>query len=193
MSATRLARRAVVAALLAERQDLLVVSGLGAPSWDVAAAGDHPLNFTLWGAMGAAATVGLGLALARPERPVLALTGDGELLMGLGALATISVHKPPNLALVVLDNERYGETGMQPSHTAYGVDLVAMAAAAGFPRRERICEMAAVRELRAAVAAKAGPLFAAVAIAEEAPPRVLPPCDGVLLKTRFRRALGMAG
>ena len=104
-------RRTVVARLLKDRGDLLVIAGLGAPAWDVAAAGDHPLSFPLWGAMGGAAMVGLGLALARPERRVLVVTGDGEMLMGLGALATIAVQRPDNLAIVVLDNERYGETG----------------------------------------------------------------------------------
>ena len=124
-----LRRRAVTAALLEERGDLLVVSGLGAPSWDVTAAGDGPLTFPLWGAMGGAAMIGLGLALAQPARRVLVVTGDGELLMGLGALATIAIKRPANLAVVVLDNERYGETGMQATHTAFVVDLAATAQA----------------------------------------------------------------
>ena len=114
-------RRAFVAKLLADRQDLLVVSGLGTPTYDVAACGDHPLNFYLWGAMGGAGMIGLGLALAKPNRRVLVLTGDGEALMGLGSLATIGVKKPKNLVIVVLDNREYGETGRQPSHTAAGV------------------------------------------------------------------------
>ena len=105
-------------ALLAERDDLVVVTGLGSPSYDTMAAGDHDLNYYLWGAMGSAATVGLGLALAQPQRPVLVITGDGEQLMGLGALATIGVQRPANLTIAVLDNERYAETGMQHSHTA---------------------------------------------------------------------------
>ena len=115
-----LRRRKVVQTLLAGRGDLLVVAGLGSPNWDATAAGDHPLTFPLWGAMGSAAMIGLGLALARPERRVLVLTGDGEQLMALGSLATIAVQRPPNFALVVLDNERYGETGMQTTHTAHG-------------------------------------------------------------------------
>jgi len=118
MQASGLDRRAVVKRLLFDRGDLLVVAGLGAPAWDVAAAGDHPLDFPLWGAMGGAAMVGLGLALAQPSRKVLVITGDGEMLMGLGSLATIGAQHPRNLRIIVLDNERYGETGQQHTHTA---------------------------------------------------------------------------
>jgi hypothetical protein len=120
-------RRAAVARLLQGRRDLLIVAGLGSPTYDVAAGGDHPLNFYLWGAMGGAAMVGLGLALAQPRRPVLVVTGDGELLMGLGSLATIAAQNPGNLAIAVLDNEAYGETGGQKSHTGYATDLAAAA------------------------------------------------------------------
>jgi len=113
-----LQRREVVKTLLADRGELLVVAGLGSTAWDCTAAGDSALTFPMWGAMGCAAMMGLGLALAQPARRVLVLTGDGEMLMGLGSLATIGVQKPQNLALVVIDNERYGETGMQATHTA---------------------------------------------------------------------------
>src|SRR5262245_25520812 len=128
----KLLRRATVARILADRGDMLVVTGLGSPTYDCAAAGDHPLNFYLWGAMGSAVTVGLGLALAQPNRRVLVITGDGEMLMGLGALATAGAKKPDNLAVVVVDNERYGETGMQPTHTSTGVDLAGVAQSSGF-------------------------------------------------------------
>src|SRR5947209_11745683 len=127
-----LSRRSSVARILADRRDTLVVTGLGSTTYDLAAAGDHPLNFYLWGAMGGAAMIGLGLALARPARRVLVATGDGEMLMGLGALATIAVQRPKNLAVVVIDNERYAETGLQETHTAHGCDLAAVATAAGF-------------------------------------------------------------
>ena len=130
-------RRDVVNELVRDRGDLLVIAGLGAPNWDVSAVGDHPNNFPLWGAMGSAAMIGLGLALAQPKRKVLVITGDGEMLMNLGSLATIAVEAPPNLMVAVLDNERFGETGMQKTHTAAGVDLAAMAAAAGI-RTSRI-------------------------------------------------------
>ena len=128
----RLQRRDVVKALLSDRGDLLVVAGLGAPAWDVTEAGDHPLNFPLWGGMGGAVMIGLGLALAQPERKVLVITGDGEMLMGLGSLATVGAAQPANLSVVVLDNEVYGETGQQKTHTAHGVDLAATARACGF-------------------------------------------------------------
>ena len=122
---------------LRDRNDLLVVAGLGAPNWDISAAGDSPNNFPLWGAMGAAAMLGFGLAIAQPERRVLVITGDGEMLMSVGALATIAVQNPPNLTIAVLDNERFGETGMQKTHTAAGVDLGATAGGIRGRDRER--------------------------------------------------------
>ena len=128
----KLERRAAMATLLAGRgDDLLVVPGLGSTTWDLAALGDDPRNFYLWGAMGGAAMIGLGLALAQPDKRVAVITGDGEMLMGLGSLATIGVQHPANLAIVVFDNGVYGETGMQPSHTQSGVDLLAVAGGCG--------------------------------------------------------------
>src|SRR5260370_13830489 len=173
--ANTLDRRAVVAALLAERGDLLVGAGLGAPNWDVAAAGDNPLTFPLWGAMGSAAMVGLGLALAQPRRDVLVLTGDGELLMGLGSLASIGVQRPANLAVAALDNEAYGETGMQATHTAHGVDLAAIAAGCRLPRSETVRETAAVAALRARLKARHGPLLPQIKIPPATPPPLAPP------------------
>jgi thiamine pyrophosphate-dependent acetolactate synthase large subunit-like protein len=187
--ANTLDRRAVVAALLRDRGDLLVVAGLGAPAWDATAAGDNPLTFPLWGAMGSAAMVGLGLALAQSKRGVLVLTGDGEMLMGMGSLATIGVQRPANLSLAVLDNEHYGETGMQPTHTAHGIDLAAVAAGCGFAASETIREMAGVAALAARLKAREGPLFAQIKIAADGKSLVLPPRDGPLLKNRFRAAL----
>ena len=184
-----LKRRQVVKALLAERGELLVVSGLGSPTWDVAAAGDSPLNFYLWGAMGSAVTVGLGLALAKPERRVMVITGDGEMLMGLGGLATVAVQAPRNLAIVVLDNERYGETGMQPTHTAHGVDLAAIAAAAGFPVTRTVGDKAGLGEAVRLARSAPGPVLIAVKVAAAEEPLVLPIRDGVELKNRFRQAL----
>ena len=184
-----LERREVVQQLLENRQDLLVVAGLGASSWDVAVAGDHPLNFTLWGAMGGAAMIGLGLALAQPNKKVLVITGDGEQLMGLGTLATIAVQKPPNLRLVVLDNGRYGETGQQLTHTALGVDLAAVALACGFESAKTISSMAEVIEFREVIHQAEGLKLAVIKIAITNDPLVLPPRDGAYLKNRFREAL----
>jgi thiamine pyrophosphate-dependent acetolactate synthase large subunit-like protein len=187
--ATALDRRKVVTALLADRGDLLVVAGLGAPAWDATAAGDHPLTFPLWGGMGGAASIGLGLALAQPKRRVLVLTGDGEMLMGLGSLATIGVQHPRNLSVVVLDNEHYGETGMQPSHTRFGVDLAGVAKACGFISASKVATLAAVARLRGEIHKASGPLFAQIKISPDKLPLVLPPRDGTELKNRFREAL----
>ncbi|HEY8067363.1 MAG TPA: thiamine pyrophosphate-dependent enzyme [Burkholderiales bacterium] len=182
-------RRDVVNALLEKRGGLLVVAGLGSTAWDITAAGDGPLNFPLWGAMGNAAMIGLGLALAQPERRVLVITGDGEMLMGLGSLATIGVQQPANLAVVVIDNERYGETGMQATHTAAGVDLAKVAAACGFGSAKQVREPAELGALRAAIHGAPGPHFAQVKVVAEKLPLVLPPRDGGILKSRFRKAL----
>ena len=167
----------------------MVVAGLGSTAWDITAAGDSPLNFPLWGAMGNAAMIGLGLALAQPKRRVLVLTGDGEMLMGLGSLATIGVQRPRNLSVVVIDNERYGETGMQATHTAAGVDLAKVAQACGFKAASQIRSGTQLAALRAAIHRPSGPLFAQVKVVAEKIPLVLPPRDGGLLKSRFRKAL----
>ncbi|MBI0433699.1 thiamine pyrophosphate-dependent enzyme [Roseomonas sp. KE0001] len=188
-SSGTLRRREVVPALLADRGELLVVAGLGAPAWDITAAGDHPRNLPLWGGMGGAAMIGLGLALAQPKVPVLVITGDGEMLMSLGALATIAVARPANLSVVVLDNEHYGETGMQPTHTGAGVDLAGIARAAGFPQASRVEAMDDIAALRDAVHRCDGPLFAQVKINAEALPLVLPPREGALLQARMRESL----
>jgi thiamine pyrophosphate-dependent acetolactate synthase large subunit-like protein len=184
-----LERRRVVARILKDRGDLLLVTGLGSTSWDAAAAGDQANNFYLWGGMGGAAMVGLGLALAQPKRRVLVITGDGEMLMGLGALATIAVAGPANLAVAVIDNERYGETGMQETHTGHGVDVAGMARAAGFKDARLV---ATATELEAAIPvllAAPGPVFANIKVSAERPPMVLPPRDGTYLKHRFRTAV----
>jgi thiamine pyrophosphate-dependent acetolactate synthase large subunit-like protein len=177
--------------LLENRGDLLLVTGLGSTTWDAASVADDERNFYLWGAMGAAAMVGLGLAIARPDRRVLVVTGDGEMLMGFGSLATIGVQRPPNLAIAVFDNGHYGETGMQASHTAETVDLIGVAQACGFKETFDVNNELGLREFSARVRDMTTSLFARVAIRAEEPPRVLPPRDGALLKTRFRRATGV--
>ena len=185
----KLDRRAVVRALLEDRGDLLVIAGLGAPAWDITAAGDGPTNLPLWGGMGAAAMMGLGLALAQPTRRVLVITGDGEMLMGLGALCTIATKRPPNLAVVVLDNERYGETGGQETATGHGVDLTAMARGAGIADARLVTGPEGVAPLRAAIHATTAPLFAVVKIDPANLPLVLPPREGAYLQARFREAV----
>jgi thiamine pyrophosphate-dependent acetolactate synthase large subunit-like protein len=191
-SHTGLDRREAVAALLRDRGDLLVVTGLGSPSYDVHAAGDTDANYYLWGAMGAAALVGLGLAQARPDRRVLVVTGDGEQLMGLGGLATIAVAKPKNLIVAVVDNGHFGETGMQESHTARGIDLAKVAGACGFVDARTIADMADVAAARTELhRAAGGPRLFLLKVKAENLPRSLPPRDAVHLKNRFRSHLGL--
>ena len=184
-------RRPFVAALMREIPGALVVTGLGSSSYDVFASGARAENFYLWGAMGAATPLGLGLAIARPERSVVVITGDGEQLMGIGALGTIGAVRPPNLTIVVLDNGHFGETGMQPSHTSLGTDLVAVARGFGIPQTLRACEMSAISEIAELVRARSATLFVQVLIDTGEPQRVLPPRDGVANKNAFRAALGL--
>ena len=188
-TAMQLDRREVVKAILRDRADTLVVSGLGSPTWDVASAGDSPLNFYLWGAMGGAAMLGLGLALAQPGRRVLVVTGDGEILMGLGSLATIGAERPRNLSIVVLDNESYGETGMQRSHTGRGVDLAAIARGAGFPAVTTVFTMPELELWLPTLHGSEGPLLTVVKVTRNQPPARVPLRDGTHIKIRFRDAL----
>jgi len=190
MNAALLNRREVVAELLKERGDLIVVTGLGSPSYDVMAAGDHDRNYYLWAAMGSAATVGLGLAMSRPQDPVLVVTGDGEMLMGLGALATIAVQAPKNLTIAVLDNGRYGETGMQQSHAGLGIELDRVAKSVNFDWATRLTSFQEVRDLRGRVHAGNALNFANIKIDLAKEERVLPSRDGVHIKNRLRQALG---
>jgi len=184
----KLMRREVVKTLLEDRGGMLAIGGLGAPAWDITAAGDTPLNLPLWGGMGAAAVMGLGLAQAQPERRVLVVTGDGEMLMGIGSLATIAVKRPGNLAIVVLDNEHYGETGMQETATRHGVDLVGMARAAGITDSRLVRTAEELLALRQAIRA-GGLLFAVIKIDEAAQPLVLPPREASILQARMREAI----
>lgn len=181
-------RRAVVARILEKRGDALVVASLGNPTYDVSAAGDDDRNFYVWGAMGGACMVALGLALAQPNRQVLAFAGDGEMLMGMGALATIGVRFPSNLKIIVIDNEHYGETGMQPAHSGRGVDIAGIARACGI---EDSGTLRTERELDERLPGLQRPglqcLVLKVAAAPE--PSSLPPRDGPYLRSRFREAV----
>lgn len=186
-------RREAVKALLDARDGALVVTGLGSPSYDVHAAGDRDDNYYLWGAMGGAALVGLGLAQAQPERRVMVITGDGEQLMAFGALATISVARPKNLDLIVLDNQHFGETGMQESHTGRGIAFDRVATAAGFAETGEMRTLEEVGRLAGRLRGKAeGPRLFVLKVAAENLPRSLPPRDATFVKNRFRAHLGFA-
>jgi thiamine pyrophosphate-dependent acetolactate synthase large subunit-like protein len=194
MSKTNLLdRRAVVATLLKDRKGMVAVGGLGASTNDMAAVGDHDRNFYLWGGMGGAVMMGLGLALAQPDVPVVVITGDGEMLMGMGSLATVAMQKPGNLSIIVLDNERYGETGGQTSHTSSAADLVGVAKACGIADSRAITTMAEVEALVGRLHdLKSGPRFANVKIDGANVERILPMRDGNYIVNRIRGSLGFA-
>jgi thiamine pyrophosphate-dependent acetolactate synthase large subunit-like protein len=188
-----LERRSVVSALLAGRKDAIVVGGLGASTYDIAAAGDHDRNFYLWGAMGGAVMIGLGVALAQPKLPVVVITGDGEMLMGMGSLATVGLQRPGNFSIVVLDNEVYGETGGQASHTAGTADLVGVAKACGISDARTLSTMDEIEGFAAAVQdLSTGPRFVSIKIDSANLERVLASRDGGFIVTRIRGALGFA-
>jgi len=182
-------RRVALRELLRERGDLIVVAGLGAPAYDLAACGDRSLDFPLWGAMGGAVMVGLGLALSQPRHNVLVVTGDGEMLMGMSSIATVSTVDPPNLRIVVMDNECYGETGGQPTHTAAGTDLAAVARGCGITNTSTLRQLEEVTALRQEIHTYSGVIFAVLKVSQDAVPRILPPRDGAYLSHRLRAAL----
>jgi thiamine pyrophosphate-dependent acetolactate synthase large subunit-like protein len=184
-------RRPFVAGLLADRGELLVVTGIGSATYDVAACGDHPLNFYLWSAMGTTAMVGLGLALARPDRRVAVITGDGDVLMGLGSLATIGVKQPGNLAIICIDNRHYSATGMQRSHTAAGIDLAGTAESCRFLHVERVAGMDNVTAMRTLLHAGQGPIFIHAQVQADDQKRIIPSRDGYAISRRFMQASGV--
>ena len=190
MSSGTLQRREVVEALLAPRNaNLLTVGGLGSSSWDIAATGDNPQDFCMVGGMGLTVSVGLGLAGARPQNRVLVITGDGDMLMGMGSLATVAQVQPRNLAIVVLDNEMFGETGGQPTHTAGVTDLAAIAKGAGIATTGTLCDSAALQKALPIIHEADGPVFYIVKVSANMPPTVYPPLDGPFAKDRFRSAV----
>ena len=185
-----LERRAAAAAIMTAVDDkALVVASLGTPNGDVAGAGDRPLNYYLRGAMGCGSSLALGLALAQPERRVIAFLGDAELLMNAGSLATIGVMKPKNLAIVVMDNERFGETGLQKSHTSFGIDIAMMAKGAGFGSAVTVRTAAELEVAVRAITGGQGPSLHVIKVKAERPARVKLPYDAVWGKNRFREAL----
>ena len=189
--ANLLDRRQVVGSLLANRKETIAVGGLGASTYDIAAAGDHDRNLYLWGAMGGAVMVGLGIALAQPNLPVVVITGDGEMLMGMGSLATVGLQTPKNLTIVVLDNEVYGETGGQASHTAAAVDFVGVARSCGIADARALATMAEIEGFAASMQdVGSGPRFASVKIDNANLERVLSSRDGQHTVNRIRGSLG---
>ena len=183
-------RRHAVASLLKSRQEALVISGLGSSTYDVHAAGDCDANYYLWGAMGSAALVGYGLAQAT-KRAVWVITGDGEQLMGLGGLATVGIARPKNLTIIVIDNEHFGETGMQVSHTGRGIALNAVAGACGFAKTGMISEQSGLDSLCEELKVESnGPRLFVVKVWAAELPRSLPSRDAVHIKNRFRQHLG---
>jgi thiamine pyrophosphate-dependent acetolactate synthase large subunit-like protein len=181
-------RRAVVAALIKGRGDALIVTGLGSTCYDFGTQ-DHPNTFYLWGGMGAAAMLGLGLALAQPTRRVVVVTGDGEMLMGLGAFATIGAKAPKNLSLVVIDNEYYSETGMQPTHTQRGVSLEGVAKACNFPSAETIYSEAELARAVPDIFGGKDLLFRDIKVNNKRYPMSIRLRDGAHIKNRFRENL----
>jgi phosphonopyruvate decarboxylase len=141
------------------------------------------------GVMGAAAMMGLGLALAQPARRVLVVTGDGELLMNVGALATIAVLDPPNLSILCVDNGHYGETGYQKSHTSLGVDLEKMAIGAGVKRTRTVALDSEIAEGARLIREGNGTAFVVLRVKPTDPPRFKRNLDPALARLRFRQAL----
>lgn len=190
MTDNLLPRRPAIHRLLEGRtEQCLIVAGLGSAIWDVESAGENPLNFYLLGAMGSVVPTAMGLAMAQPDRRVLALAGDAELMMGLYALPTVAVRRPKNLSVICIDNGRFGETGGQVSHTTEGVDLAGIARASGFANVMEVEDNAGIDALRDAVHTGEGPLFGLIRVSSDMPPVVMPIRDGSIGKARFREAL----
>ncbi len=168
-----------------------VIASLGHPAYDLFAASDRPANFYTWGSMGLASSIGLGLAMAKPELPVYVLDGDGSLLMNLGSLATIGWVRPERLVLIVLDNQEYATTGGQDTATKYGADLDAAARAMGVPQTTTVRTTAELSSVLARASREPGP-WTVVAKVTESAPTMKPPLDCVFIKQRFMAAIGNA-
>lgn len=176
--------------LLGDLDDFIVVTGLAGPAKDVASiARGKPNCFYLAGAMGGAVAMGLGLALAQPEKRVLVVTGDGELLMNVGSLATVAARNPANLAIVCVDNGHYGETGYQVSHTSLGTDLAAMASGAGIATVRTVRDEADIEEASGVLRHSNGTAFVLLEVSTAVPPKFRRSLDAVANKIGFRQAL----
>jgi len=183
-------RNEAVPQLVGRHEDFLIVAGLAGTARDLTfLSRDAPHVFALAGAMGAATSMGLGLALARPERRVLVITGDGELLMNVGTLATAAVMNPPNLAIVCVDNGRYGETGWQKSHTSLGVDLEQMAIGAGIRTTRLVTRPEQIPEASRLIRDGNGASFVLMRVKPTESPPHKRDLDPATERLRFRTAL----
>jgi phosphonopyruvate decarboxylase len=183
-------RRDAIPALIGRHEDFLIVTGLAGTARDIAAlTRDGAHAYTMAGAMGAACAMGLGLALARPDKRVLVVTGDGELLMNVGTLATIAVLNPPNLSIVCVDNGHYGETGYQKSHTSLGVDLEKMAIGAGIQRTRTVNTEAEIADGARLLREGNGTSFVLLRVKPTDPPSFKRDLDPATGRTRFKAAL----
>ncbi len=191
VNSNKIDRRSFVTELMTHRGSGLVVTGLGSPTWDLFAAGDQPENVYLWGGMGLAISTALGLALAQPSRRVLAMTGDGEMMMGIGSLGVVGDQAPSNLGILVLDNERFAETGRQKGLSAGRADLCAIARGFGIAETMLVTEQGKAAELAEFLFKRPGPVFAVAKIAVTEDPWRLPEKDGATIAHRVRTALGL--
>ncbi|MBO0737803.1 MAG: thiamine pyrophosphate-binding protein [Alphaproteobacteria bacterium] len=183
-------RRDAVPALIGKHEDFLIISGLAGTSRDIAAlTRDGAHSYTMAGAMGGACMIGLGLALARPDKRVLVVTGDGELLMNLGALATIAVLNPPNLAILCVDNGHYGETGYQKSHTSLGVDLEEIAIGSGIRATRTLSAEEELAEGARMLRDGNGAAFVLLRVKPTDPPGFKRNMDPAACRNRFRATL----
>jgi thiamine pyrophosphate-dependent acetolactate synthase large subunit-like protein len=183
-------RRSAVPALIGRHEDFLIVTGLAGTAKDIAAlTGDGAHAYTMAGAMGGAAMIGLGLALARPDKRVLVVTGDGELLMNVGALATIAVQNPPNLAILCVDNGHYGETGYQKSHTSLGTDLERIASGCGIKTTRTIAAESDLADGARLLREGNGTAFVLLRVNPSEPPAARRNMDPAACRNRFRTAL----
>ncbi len=186
----QLDRREAVPAIVGNHRDFLIVAGLAGTARDIAALTEDAEHvYTLAGAMGAACMMGLGLALARPDKRVLVATGDGELLMNLGALATIGILNPPNLSILCVDNGHYGETGYQRSHTSLGVDLESIAAGAGIATSRSVEQTEQIAPARELLRRGNGTAFVVLRVKPTDPPAFKRDLDAAACRVRFRKAL----
>ena len=183
-------RNEAVPQLIGRHEDFLIVAGLAGTARDLTfLSRDAPHVFALAGAMGSATAIGLGLALARPERRVLVVTGDGELLMNVGTLATVAVMNPSNLAIVCVDNGHYGETGYQKSHTSLGVDLEQMAIGAGIRTTRRLTRSDEIPEASRLIREGNGTSFMLMRVKPNESPPHKRDLDATTERLRFRAAL----